>query len=404
MSEGPEEPRPPAAPRTPPTALLAGRARALRETRTVEAVEGSVQRRLNRVRGAWLEIFQAGAAAGVAWYLAQLIVGQSRPFFAPISAVLALGLSRGQPRLRAVELALGVALGIAVADVLVRGIGTGPVQIAGVVILAMVVALLVGAGTLLINQAVISALFVVTLPTAGQGSFDRFFDALVGAAVALLLSQVLFPRDPVRQVARAAAKVLDELAKALDEAAFALADGDTGEAERALDRVRGLNDEITGFYDAVAVGRENAWLSPTRRRRSLGHLRAYADAARQVDYAVRNTRILARETALAVRTGPADPELADGVAILADAVRALGRELGAPGIDGETRYLARQAAEVATAVLDRRQDLRTNMVVGQVRATATDLLRGTGLDTEAARLKVRPPGEEKRGVTGDTID
>ena len=35
----------------------------------------------------------------------------------------------------------------------------------------------------------------------------------------------------------------------------------------------------------------------------------------------------------------------------------------------------------------------TNMVVGQVRATAIDLLRGTGLDTEAARLKVRPPDE-----------
>lgn len=391
-------------PRTPPAAMLAGRARALRDTRTVETVQGSVQRRLNRVRDAGLEILQAGAAAGVAWYLGQLIVGQSRPFFAPISAVICLGLSRDQPRRRGVELALGVALGILVADLLVRGIGTGPVQIGAVVVLAMVTALLVGAGTLLVNQAVISALFVITLPTTGQSTtFDRFFDATIGAAVALLLSQVLFPRDPVRQVAQAAVKVLDELATALDEAAVALAEGSQEEAERALDRVRGLNDEITGFYDAVAVGRENAWLSPPRRRRSLGHLRAYADAARQVDYAVRNTRILARETALAVRSGPADPELADAVSILADAVRALGRELGEPGIDGETRHLARQAAEVATAVLEHRQDLRTNMVVGQVRATATDLLRGSGLDTEAARLKVRPPGEDS-GISRDTID
>ncbi len=45
-------------------------------------------------------------------------------------------------------------------------------------------------------------------------------------------------------------------------------------------------------------------------------------------------------------------------------------------------------------MLERRQDLRTNMVVGQVCATATDLLRGTGLDTEAAQLKVRPPEAE----------
>ena len=158
-----------------------------------------------------------------------------------------------------------------------------------------------------------------------------------------------------------------------------------------FERVRALDDEIGGFYDAVAVGRENAWLSPARRRRSLGHLRAYADAARQVDYAVRNTRILARNAAQAARTGPPDQELADAVAILADAVRALGRELATPDQeDEETRYLARQAADQATSVLSRRSDLRTNMVVGQVRATATDLLRGTGLDTQAARLT--PPG------------
>jgi uncharacterized membrane protein YgaE (UPF0421/DUF939 family) len=364
----------------------------LREAHAVAAVRSSARRRLDRVAGAWLEILQTGVAAAVAWQAAKLIVGQSQPFFAPISAVLALGLSRGQPRRRAVELALGVALGILIADLLVQLIGTGTWQIGVVVVLAMSAALVVGAGILLVNQAAISAILVITLPSLSQGgTLDRLFDALIGAAVALVLSQVLFPRDPVRQMGRAAGRVLDELALALDETAVALADADQGAAEHALERVRALDDEIGAFYDAVAVGRENAWLSPARRRRSLGHLRAYSDAARQVDYAVRNTRILARNAAQAARTGPPDQELADAVAILADAVRALGRELATPGQeDEETRYLARQAADEATAVLERRSDLRTNMVVGQVRATATDLLRGTGLDTQAARLT--PPG------------
>ncbi len=177
-----------------------------------------------------------------------------------------------------------------------------------VVVLAMSAALVVGAGILLVNQAAISAILVITLPGLSQGgTLDRLFDALIGAAVALVLSQVLFPRDPVRQMGRAAGRVLDELALALDETAVALADADQGAAEHALERVRALDDAIGAFYDAVAVGRENAWLSPARRRRSLGHLRAYADAARQVDYAVRNTRILARNAAQAARTGPPGP-------------------------------------------------------------------------------------------------
>ena len=372
---------------------MSDRTERLREAHAVAAVRSSARRRMDRVTGAWLEILQTGLAAGVAWQAAKLIVGQPQPFFAPVAAVLALGLSRGQPRRRAVELGLGVAVGILIADLLVQLIGTGTWQIGVVVVLAMSAALLVGAGILLVNQAAISAILVITLPgISAGGTLDRLFDALIGAAVALLLSQVLFPRDPVRQMGRAAGKVLDELALALEETAVALADGEQGPAEHALDRVRSLDEEIGAFYDAVAVGRENAWLSPARRRRSLGHLRAYSDAARQVDYAVRNTRILARNAAQAARTGPPAPDLADAVSILADAVRALGRELGDPGQeDEETRYLARQAADDATSVLAKRSDLRTNMVVGQIRATATDLLRGTGLDTKAARLT--PPGD-----------
>ncbi|HEX5910982.1 MAG TPA: FUSC family protein [Thermoleophilaceae bacterium] len=371
---------------------MSDRSDRLREAHAVAAVRSSARRRMDRVTGAWLEILQTGVAAAVAWQAAKLIVGQSQPFFAPIAAVLALGLSRGQPRRRAVELGLGVALGILIADLLVQLIGTGTWQIGVVVVLAMSAALVVGAGILLVNQAAISAILVITLPSLSQGgTLDRLFDALIGAAVALVLSQVLFPRDPVRQMGKAAGRVLDELALALEETAVALADADQTAAEHALERVRALDDAIGAFYDAVAVGRENAWLSPARRRRSLGHLRSYADAARQVDYAVRNTRILARNAAQAARTGPPDQELADAVSILADAVRALGRELATPDQeDEETRYLARQAADQATSVLGRRSDLRTNMVVGQVRATATDLLRGTGLDTQAARLT--PPG------------
>jgi uncharacterized membrane protein YgaE (UPF0421/DUF939 family) len=357
------------------------------------ALRGSARRRVDRVAGAWFSIALTAAAAGLAWYLARLIVGQPLPFFAPASAVLSLGLTRGQPRRRAAELVIGVAIGLAIAGLWGRVLGTGPVQIAVVVALAMAAALLIGAGTMLINQAAISAVLVMTLPTNDQGAApDRFFDALIGGAVALLLSQVLSRRDPITVIARAARPALDELAASLRETASALGNRNLQEAERALQRARGIDDEVSLFYDALDAAREAAWLTPPQRRAGSA-LQLYAEAARQVDYAVRNARVLARSAVAALRKNvDVDPELAVSVRTLAEAADELAVQFANPARTDQTRRLAARAAEQATVVLDRRRDLCTNMIVGQVRAAAMDLLRGSGLDSEDARRAMETTG------------
>src|SRR5690348_980842 len=116
--------------------------------------------RLRRVRGSLPHAVQAGVAAGVAWLLAHDVVGHKSPFFAPIAAVIVLGASVGQRLRRAVELVLGVALGILVGDALIYFIGTGPGQIAAVVALAILVAVFVGGSATLIGQAGSSAVLV----------------------------------------------------------------------------------------------------------------------------------------------------------------------------------------------------------------------------------------------------
>jgi uncharacterized membrane protein YgaE (UPF0421/DUF939 family) len=355
----------------------------------VTAVRGSARARLERLAGAWAPILQTGAAAAAAWAAATLGFGHAQPFFAPISAVISLGVARGQPRRRAVELVAGVAVGIAVADVISRLIGTGVLQIGLVVALALAAALLLGAGTILVNQAAVSAILVMTLPGAVQGAVpERFVDALIGGAVGLLVGQVLFPRNPIVQVARAAGKVLEDVAAGLERTAAGLAAGDVGRAEQALLGLRSLDDRLTAFYDAVAVARETAWLSPPHRR-ARGQLRVYADAAAQVDLALRNSRVLARAAIGAVRRGGAgDPALVEAIRTLARAVRQLGGDLAQPEPSGETRRLALAAAASATGVLERHRDLPTSMLVGQVRATATDLLRSVGVERDAAREAV----------------
>jgi len=351
---------------------------------TVPALRAAVRRRARRVSTQSWTIAQTAVAAAAAWGLARLL--HETPFFAPIAAVIALGVARGQRTRRAIELVFGVALGIAVADLIVIALGTGTLVIALVVALAMVAALILNAGALFISQAATSAILVATLepPTNGL-SPDRFLDCLIGGAVALLVGQVLFPRDPVRAMARAAAPVTSDLAVALEAVAEGLRTGDIDRARRGLAIARATDDDLAAFYDAVALARETvSVLGPARRARE--RLPAYAEAAQRMDYAVRNTRVLARRAIAAIRRhGAAPSELADAVSLLADAVMALAEQLDDPQAEAQTRRLALAAAARATAVLDDGLGLSHSVIVGQVRSTAVDLLRGSGLSAEQAR-------------------
>jgi len=63
----------------------------------------------------------------------------------------------------AIDVLLGVTLGIAIADLLVILLGTGWWQLAVVVSFAMTAALLLGSGDMFAQQAAVSAALVATL-------------------------------------------------------------------------------------------------------------------------------------------------------------------------------------------------------------------------------------------------
>jgi hypothetical protein len=135
------------------------------------------------------------------------------------------------------------------------------------------------------------------------------------------------------------------------------------------------------FREALDAGYDTVRLSPPRRR-ALGQLGLYATAADQLELAVRNVRVLARAAAAAVREGEPAPEaLSEAIRDLARAVETLSAYIEEPEHPVETHRFAIEAAVGATAVLLERSDLRTSMVVGQIRSTAVDLLRASGMDT-----------------------
>lgn len=355
----------------------------------------SMRTRLERLRVAWRSVVQAAVASGVAWLIATSVLGHEQPFFAPVAAIITLGLTISERGRRAVEVAIGVALGIAVGDALVLAIGVGAGQLALVVLLATAVAIFLGSGQMLATQAAVSAALVATLQPPTEGiTFARFLDALVGGGVALAVNGLLLPADPVAMVRRAARPVLDELAATLEDVAIAILERDRDCAERALLRARGI-DELSGrFVEAVRVSRETTRYAPLRRH-SRARVETYADAAAQVDLAVRNVRVLARGTIRAVRLDEnVPPAMAEAVRSLARAVAAFAEVLDQPQHVARVREPALHAAATATLVLETTGNLSVSVIVGQVRSTATDLLTGTGMESDEAADEVRRAARE----------
>lgn len=358
-----------------------------------------------RLRSGWLQILQTGVAASVAWFLAVVLLGLEQPTFAPIAAVISLGLAIGERGRRVVELTFGVAFGVVLADFLVSIIGVGAVQGGILVILAMTAAVFFGRGDLGVNEAAISAMILMITfgPVGTVFPPERFLEALIGGGVALLVNALL-PINPERMVTTAAHPIFDESVAVLEETAAALDEGDFERAQNALMKARAIDALVGSFKEALAAGHETARIAPSRRR-ALGHLEVYAAAVDQIDLTVRQVRILARSALGVVRTGdPAPESLAVAVRDLARATEALAAYLEAPGGPEEARRLALKAAGGAAALLREREDLAkdmaTNAFIDDIISAAYDLLLSTGMDTAAALRVLEEATRRTSGPNG----
>ena len=130
----------------------------------------SVRARVVRLRSKSWQIGQCALAAGAAWLIASDLLGHQTPFFAPIAAVVSLGTSYGQRLRRVVEVTLGVAVGVLLADLIVAQLGSGWWQLTVLVALAMSAAFLLDGGQLFVTQAAVQSIVVSTLlPDPDQG-------------------------------------------------------------------------------------------------------------------------------------------------------------------------------------------------------------------------------------------
>jgi uncharacterized membrane protein YgaE (UPF0421/DUF939 family) len=336
----------------------------------------------DRLRANVKPILLMAASAGLAWFIAHDILGHKSPFFAPVAALVVTGLAAGQRARRAIELTVGQAVGILVGDAIINFIGTGAWQVTLVVILAMAAAiLLIAAGPLLYQQAAVSAALIATIqPPASGLSMLRFVDALVGGAVAFMLTIVIFPTNPVAAVQREVGPLTVELAATLRDIAGALRRRDLEAAQRALERARGLDAYTRLVGEALEAGRDALRYAPLRRS-ARGRVFPFQHAAERLDLAVRNVRVLARRALRALETGEEVPEeVGDALCRLADAVEELHARLDHPEAGKEFEATALDAARLATDGLADEPGLSVTVLIGQLRSMVVDLLTGAGMD------------------------
>jgi uncharacterized membrane protein YgaE (UPF0421/DUF939 family) len=354
----------------------------------IERGRTSLATRLDRWRTRRWAIAQCAVAAGAAWWLAQHVLGHATPFFAPVAAVVSLGTSYGQRLRRVAEVAVGVALGVFGGDLLVQVIGSGPWQITLVVGLQMMAAVLLYGGQIFVTQSAVQAVVVTTLLAGTGAAFTRWTDALVGGVVALAAATVV-PAAPLRRPREQAAKVVRKIRDLLHAAAEVMTAGELDPAIDLLAEARATDHLIRELQDAADEGLDVVASSPFRIRHAPG-LRKMAELVEPLDRALRSTRVLVRQCAVAAYRSQAIPSSYALVAEeLSAAVEVVATELDANRM-ATVAQPALVAVGIATSDLERTDDLSTEVVLSQLRAIVADLLLLTGMDSFEATDAIPP--------------
>jgi uncharacterized membrane protein YgaE (UPF0421/DUF939 family) len=360
-----------------PEQLRAAPAAAARTARRL-AGPAATRRRLSdgrvRVRVSWWGVVQCAVGGALAWRVAEQLLHHQAPFFASVAAIIGLGVSYAHRLRRVLEIAVGVAIGVGLGDVLVRIIGRGGWQLGLVVLIAMTAVLLIDDSPLLVNQAALQAVFVIALPPPVGGYVGRWEDAAIGGAVALAVAFVA-PANALPALRDAATGVTTTIARALRQSAEAARAGDAEDAYQALELARSTDGILPAWRAALEAAEEVRLLSPLRRG-AARETRAHRRALEPVDHAIRNLRVALRRMVVVVEQGASSGDgLPDALDQVAGVLFTVPGALRDP--DGEGGRRLRTALDAVAPRLDPAalagRDLSGTVVVAQLRSAVVDL-------------------------------
>ena len=341
-----------------------------------------VATRLRRHGGS---VLAAAMAAAVAYAVAAVLLGPENSFFAPIAAVIIVGLSGGQRLQRSAEVTGGVLIGVVAGELVSLLALPTPVALGLAVALGMGAAVAVRATSLFTNQAAVATVVTMVLvPITQAPPFARLADAVVGGVVALLFA-VLTTLRPERQLGRAVVAAMGDLADSVVDVSQGLRDP-ASDLDAAVRRTIDATGFAATLDDAVRAARESMRLG--RRRRELARVRRRVTQVRdEWLHLAASLASLARAARAIRRAGGAKTDAASRVADLAEAIRRTGR-WAARGDESAGSDAIREELTVVGHSLTR--DLGDDPPASErvlyvsARSAVVDLLRMTGLSHSEA--------------------
>jgi uncharacterized membrane protein YccC len=298
---------------------------------------------------------------------------------------------------------IGVAVGLGVAELAIAAVGRGPVQIGVLAALAMLLTVLLGGGPATIGQAGVWAVLVATFHGPGRLFPEALLEALLGGAVALAFSQLIFPLHPLRTSSGAMRVVLAELADRLRDGSRALRDGDEETAARARLALLDLERHISDLGQALAMSAGAARLAPARRK-YRGAVQSFVRVSHHLGLAAQDAGSLLSAAARLIRHGEDAPTLDEA---LDDLACACDRLIGVIE-DGDDPSRARRflfdAVHRAPEAFDPNQTPSALVCWALIQSLAHHLLVAAGMDEAEARDAIGGEGTSGGGERSRLFD
>jgi uncharacterized membrane protein YccC len=207
-----------------------------------------------------------GVAAGLAWLLAHVLL-DAPGGYAPITAIVAMGLGRERRISRSVVLLGGLVLGTAVADVAGSAFGLGWWQVGLVLGVTAVLAGVLFDRELAVTYATINAVVLNGIPASDGWVPTRLLDGALGVAAALVVTYGVVPSRPHHQLAGRLRTLAVRAADGLELAADQLrSDADDRRPDVVRDAAARIDTELQRVPGTVEYALDLARWAPIRRR------------------------------------------------------------------------------------------------------------------------------------------
>lgn len=235
-----------------------------------------------------------------------------------------------------------------------------------------------------VNGALLCTVFIPNFVTRYAA-----LNSLIGALVAIGVAYATTPRDPMKLVNDAIEPILTRLAHDVRVIASAMRTGDVSAAGEAVDSINDAEEEIDKLKEVLSQVRRSAVITRT----SAKSIKAYRSTAKEIGYAVRDIRALARHAWWGMlRAGEPVPNglpqmleaLADGLAVLRD-------EIHKDGQPHEARPLLISAGRWIDVMRSEPLSISAAAVAASADAAVLNLLIATGVPLEDADQMLHRP-------------